>query len=274
MVKLKKQKVRARKRIIFPPKPMVKFKSAVKIFSLGLLLAAIGIGLVRLKYMLVDSDYFMIKGLDVKLLDDAGYLRKFSLMEIDGEKVADTNIFFVDLNNLKQRIETDHPEYKDVVVRRLLPNKLVVEANLRKAIAQIRSDRYYFVDREGVLLPDVKNFPDPDLPIIIGIGVNLARVQASRFSDFEKGKLDKALYLIKEKQAIDKLKERRLKIVDITDPGNLTFSFEGSNVEIKIGNSDFRNRLRVLTTVLDQLGADTEEFNYIDLRFEDPIIGP
>jgi len=29
-----------------------------------------------------------------------------------------------------------------------------------------------------------------------------------------------------------------------------------------------------LATVLGQLGSDADNFRYIDLRFEDPIIGP
>ncbi|NQT75464.1 MAG: FtsQ-type POTRA domain-containing protein [Candidatus Omnitrophica bacterium] len=274
MVKLKKQKVRTKKRITFSQKPKIRLKGIAKFLLLVLAIAAVATGLAGLKYMFVDSDYFMIKGVDVKLYDESGSLREIFLNEIDGEEIKGTNIFMVDLNTLKEKLEASHSEYKDVVVRRLLPNKVIVKAGLRKAVAQIRSDRYYFVDREGVLLPDVKNFPDANLPIIIGMGVNLARVQASGISDFEKDNLDKALRLINEMQAIDELSGQTLKVVDITDPGNLTFSFEGTNVEIKIGNSDFSKRLNVLTTLLDQLGQDINEFKYIDLRFEDPIVGP
>lgn len=274
MVKLKKQKVRTKKRITFSQKPKIRLKGIARFLLLVVVLVAVAVGLARLKYMFVDSDYFMIKGVDVKLYDESGSLREISLSEIGREKIEGTNIFLVDLSALKEKLEASHSEYKDVVVRRLLPNKVIVEAGLRKAVAQIRSDRYYFVDREGVLLPDVKNFPDAGLPIIIGIGVNLAKVQTSGFSDFEKDNLDKALRLINEMQAIDELSGQTLKVVDITDPGNLTFSFEGTNVEIKIGNSDFRKRLKVLTTLLDQLGQDINEFKYIDLRFEDPIVGP
>ena len=65
-----------------------------------------------------------------------------------------------------------------------------------------------------------------------------------------------------------------LKVVDIADPGNLSFFFDDVNIEIKIGNEDFRNRLDVLVTVLEQISMDIDKFKYIDLRFEDPIIGP
>lgn len=275
MVKLKKQKVHFRKKNIrFPRKPFIKLKAIIKFLIAVLVVGGIGIGFVRVKYMFVDSGYFMIKGVDIKLYDEKGTLRNLSLAEIADEKIVGTNIFFMDLNALKEKIEIVHPEYKDIVIRRLLPNKLIIQAHQRRPIAQIRSDRYYFVDEEGVLLPGVKNFPDPGLPIITGIGINLAKIPTSKFSEFEKQKFTKALSLIKEMQAIENLSEYKLKIVDIADPGNMSFFLESANIEIKIGNTSFHDRLMVLSTVLDQLGEDISKFKYIDLRFEDPIVGP
>lgn len=275
MVKLKNRRMYFRKKkISFSSQPGDRFKRIGK-FLLGLLLVgAIGAGLVRLKYMFVDSDYFMVKGVDVEMRDHDGSLRSLPLSQVVDSEIIGTNIFFIDLAELKERIEGLHPEFKDVVVRRLLPDKLIVQGRLRKAVAQIRSDRYYFVDKEGVLLPDVKNFPDPDIPIIAGIAMNLAKARASSLSKFEKGKLDKGLAFIYEMASTEGLSDRELKLVDLADPGNLSFFLKEANVEIKIGSSDFVNRLKVLATVLDQIGTDIDKFKYIDLRFDDPILGP
>jgi len=275
MVKVKKQKIRARnKNSIFQGKKTLGIKTAVKYFISLALLAAIGLGIVRLKYMFVDSDHFLVQSVDVKIYDETGTLRNLPLKEVGEDKVVGANILFVDLGAMKDKIEVSHPEFKDIIVRRLLPNMLVVEGTLRKAVAQIRSDRYYPIDKEGVVLPDVVNFPSPDLPIITGIGINLAKISNARLSEFEAQKLNNALELINDIAANDELKDRGLKVVDVTDPGNLTFSMSTVNIEIKIGNSDFENRLNVLATVIDQLGRDINNFKYIDLRFEDPIMGP
>lgn len=275
MVKIKRQKVHSRKkRISFSQRPSFRFKTIASFLIAVVVLAGIGIALIRLKYMFVDSGHFMIKGMDIKLYDESGSLRHLSLSEIGGEEIVGTNIFLTDLKALKEKIEIAHPEFKDIVIRRLLPNKLIVQGSLRKAIAQIRSDRYYLIDEEGILLPDVKNFPEPELPIIAGIGINLAKASTSKFSKFEKEKINKALGLIIEMSANEDLSGYRLKLVDITDPGNVSFFFESANVEIKIGNSDFSNRLTLLSTLLDQIGPDIDKFKYIDLRFEDPILSP
>lgn len=274
-MKIKKQKVGIRRKmIVFPEKFSFRFKTFIKFLIGGILLTVIGIALLRLKYMFIDSTYFMIKEVDMRLYDEFGIPRNFYIYEIVKEKVVDTNILFIDLGGLKEKIEAARPEFKDIIVRRILPDKLLIEGKLRKAIAQIRSDRYYLVDKELILLPDVKNFPDPNLPIITGIGINLAKVSPQKFSGFERNKLAMGLDLINKLQSIEGLSEYKIKMVDITDPGNLTFLLEGYSIEIKIGNTDFSERLRVLGTVLDQLGTDIDKFKYIDLRFEDPIVGP
>lgn len=275
MVKLKKQRVSFwKKRMLVSQKTGTRLKVVTRFLVGLLLLGGIGIGLARLKYMFVDSEYFMIKEVNIKVYSENGALRNISVKEIADEEIEGKNIFSVDLEGLKERIEIAHSEFKDIVIRRLLPDKLIVQANLRNAVAQVCSDRYYSVDREGVLLPDVRNFPDPGLPIIIGIGINLAKASSSKFTKFEKEKINKGLRLINEMSANEKLSEYKLKVVDMTDPGNISFFIETVNIEIKIGNSDFRNRLAVLKTVFDQLGSDIDSFKYIDLRFEDPIVGP
>lgn len=274
MVKVKRQKIRfKRKRMTTARKPSSNIKAIAKFLFSVILLGMVGMGLVKLKSMFTDTNYFLVKSIDVKLHEEDGSLRSFSLGET-GQGVIGKNIFFVDLAEFKNGIEKTRPEFKNIVIRRLLPDKLILEAELRKSVAQIRSDRYYLVDAEGVVLPDVKNFPAPDLPIIVGIGGNLAKVQSYEFSDFEKDKLDKVLGFIREIGSVEGLLGHKLKMLDITDPGNLSFYFEDMNVEIKIGNADFYNRLKILSTLLEQLGPDSARFKYIDLRFEDPIVGP
>ncbi len=278
MVKVKKQKVRFRKKKKDPvrnsKKISAQFKDIARFFIIALVVGVIGFGFVRLKYMFVDVGYFIIKGVDIKMYDEKGNLQNISLDRVLDKKIVGTNIFFLDLNELKEEIGLLHPEFKKIVLRRLLPNKLIVQGELRKSIAQIRSDRYYLVDDEGVVLPNVKNFPDKNLPIITGLGINLAKTSNITFSKFQKDKLDKAIELINEMTNNRELSEYKLKVVDVTDPGNVSFFLTSANIEIKIGNTDFRGRLEIFSTVLEQMNSDIDSFKYIDLRFEDPIIGP
>ena len=45
-------------------------------------------------------------------------------------------------------------------------------------------------------------------------------------------------------------------------------------MEIKIGNNHFIERLKILDQTLKTLALDTAKIRYIDLRFDDVVIGP
>ena len=80
MVKVKKQKVRIRKKKTGPSqKNPSRFKATGKFIITVLLVGGIGMALVRFKYMFVDSKYFMIKGVEVRLFHEDGSFRSLSL---------------------------------------------------------------------------------------------------------------------------------------------------------------------------------------------------
>ncbi|MCX5688055.1 MAG: cell division protein FtsQ/DivIB [Candidatus Omnitrophica bacterium] len=273
MVKIKKQKIRPHKKKK-EDKPGAKrnFKGIFKIVLWTILVAGIGVGIVAFQYMFVDSDLFNVKGLDVRFYDEKNVLRKESLDGVEDKHVLGANIFLVDLNNLKERIEADHPELRDIVVRRMLPDRLIIQARQRLAVAQVYGDRPYSIDKDGVFLPYTNNPVEGDIPLISGI-----RVAGSRSSAVQKERIKKALFLIDALSVNKKLSKYRIKTVDIADMRNISFFLsakDAEKVEIKIGDSEFIKRLDVLATIMEQLGQDIERVKYIDLRFEDPIVGP
>lgn len=274
MVKIKKQKIQPhKKKKEIEPRTKRNFKGVFKIILWTILVAGIGIGIVTLQYMFVDSDLFNVKGLDVRFYDDKNILRRESFGGIEDKHVLGANIFLVDLNDLKKRIETGHPELRDIVVRRALPDRLIVQARQRLAVAQVYGDRLYFIDKDGVFLPYANNPVEGNIPLISGIRV----AGPARSSAVQKEKIKKALFLIDALSANKKLSGCQIKTVDIADIRNISFFLsakDAEKVEIKIGDGEFNKRLDVLAMILEQLGQDIERVKYIDLRFEDPIVGP
>lgn len=272
MVKIKKQKVRPHKRKK-ETRPGAKrnFKGVIKFILWTILVALIGAGIVTFQYMFADSDSFTVKGLDVRFYDEKNVLRKVNFSGIEDKDALGANIFLVDLKSFKDRLELKHPELRDIVVRRELPNRLIVQARRRKPAAQVYGDRPYFIDKDGVFLNDVKNSGE-DVPLITGI-----RASPARRSSIQNEKINKALFLIYALSANRKLSGYRIKTIDISDSRNISFFLNANDadkVEIKIGEGEFNKRLDVLATVMEQLGKDIDRVRYIDLRFEDPIVGP
>jgi len=274
VVKIKKQKIQPhRKKKETEPRAKRNFKGVFKIILWTILVAVIGTGIVTFQYMFVDSDLFNVKGLDVRFYDDKNVLRREFSGGIEDKHVLGANIFLVDLNDLKKRIESDHPELRDIVIRRALPDRLIVQARQRMAVAQVYGDRLYFIDKDGVFLPYANNPAERNIPLISGIRV----AGPARNSTVQKEKIRKALFLIDALSANKKLSKCQIKTVDIADSRNISFFLsakDAEKVEIKIGDGEFNKRLDVLATILEQLGQDIERVKYIDLRFEDPIVGP
>jgi cell division septal protein FtsQ len=272
MVKIKKQKVHPhKKKKESQPKAKRNFKGVFKFIFWAVIVALIGTGVVAFQYMFVDSDSFNIKGLDVRFYDEKNVLRRENFSDIDGKDVMGANIFLVDLKEFKDKIELKHPELRDIVVRRALPNKLIVQARKRFPVAQVYGDRLYMIDKDGVFLTDAKSRSE-DIPLISGI-----RVSPIRGSAIQKEKINKALFLIYALSQNRKLSNYKIKTIDIADSRNMSFflnAIDAEKVEIKIGDGEFTKRLDVLSTVLEQLGNDINRVKYIDLRFEDPIVGP
>ncbi|MBU1913215.1 MAG: cell division protein FtsQ/DivIB [Candidatus Omnitrophica bacterium] len=274
MVKIKKQKVHPhRKKRESQPTKKRNFKSVFKFIFWTMLVACIGVGIVMFQYMFVDSDLFNVKGLDVKFYDQKNVLHRVNFSDIEDKNVMGTNVFLVDLKSFKERIAAAHPELRDIVVRRALPNRLIVQARQRVPVAEVYGDKPYFIDKDGVFLPYAKDSRDEEMiPIITGI-----RASPSKGGSAQKEKIDKALFLIKTASSNQKLSKYKIKKIDMADSRNISFFFNAADaekVEIKIGEGEFTKRLEVLSTVLEQLGGDIQRVKYIDLRFEDPIVGP
>ena len=274
MVRIKRQKIQPhKKKKETEPRAKRNFKGVFKIVLWTVLVACIGAGIVAFQYMFVDSDLFNVKGLDVRFYDDKNVLRREPSSGIEDKHVLGANIFLVDLNDLKKRIEANHPELRDIVVRRALPDRLIVQARQRLAVAQVYGDRLYCIDKDGVFLPYANNPVEGNIPLISGIRV----AGPARSSAAQKEKIKKALFLIDALSANKKLLRYQIKTIDMADSRNISFFLsakDAEKVEIKIGDSEFNKRLDVLATVLEQLGQDIERVKYIDLRFEDPIVGP
>ena len=274
MVRIKRQKIQPhKKKKETEPRAKRNFKGVFKIILWTVLVACIGVGIVAFQYMFVDSDLFNVKGLDVRFYDDKNVLRRGSSGGIEDKRVLGANIFLVDLNDLKERIEAAHPELRDIVVRRALPDRLIIQARQRLAVAQVYGDRLYSIDKDGVFLPYANNSVEGDIPLISGIRV----AGPARSSAVQKERIKKALFLIDALSVNKKLLMYRIKTVDISDIRNISFFLsakDAEKVEIKIGDGEFNKRLDVLATIMEQLGQDIGRVKYIDLRFEDPIVGP
>ena len=266
---LKKNKVS----LIDKLKPDFKSKnSLIKILLLLFIITLLALSIKGTSSFLHHSDYFVIRELKINL-DDALPSREYNRLKRD---VEGKNIFEVDIKKHANFIKTKHPEFQKVDLRRSFPNELLLVIDLRKPFARLRlnlarsfkkKSGYILVDEEGYVLPSLKTAQAKELPLIIGAETR------TNFFGYKKCKskaLLKALLLIKEIE-LSGISPKDQITIDATDIKSLSFLLD--EIEIRIGEEDFSQRLWRLKTVLADFERREVRPRYIDLRFGDPIVG-
>ncbi len=174
------------------------------------------------------------------------------------------NIWTVDLEVLTSQLEARHPHLKRIRVLRRLPQTLVIEVLARRPIGQVKQAQasgaqWHPVDRDGVVLPGVGRTPSKDLVVLKGIGGEEDRRRAVRIAE----RLQRHPALI----------GHRVTSVDLQAPDRLIVVLDEA-MEIRFSHEDQLaqqlNRLRIALNVIAQYSVDV---SYIDVRFEEPVVG-
>lgn len=239
----------------------------IKLIKLIIVVVVIGlivIGLKEVRTNLYTEPYFNVTS-----------------VRIEGESLSSTaaanycdltlpiNIFKVNLNELASRIKELHPEVKEAVVTRQLPDRLLIKLKRREPVAEIEVyGKFYKVDKEGFILPDYSKTMHPELPDIIG--VRSSRILKSLLGVCDSKRLKEALNLLSLLKDENSLESYRITKIDVSNYRNVTFSIE-DKIEIKLGRDNFKQKLNALNESLPSIRLD--EVTYIDLRFDDITIG-
>ncbi len=181
------------------------------------------------------------------------------------------NLIQLDLVGVQQVIKRNHPEFKEVKVRRILPNRVEILLKRRTPVAQVLFSRYIQIDKDLVMLPGSSTTPFRNLMVIEGAPV--PRSGAAVGVTLSDSTSQKALRLMEVIRHSNILRNHVLTKIDIGDPKNITLVAD-HQIEIRIGNNHFIERLKILDQTLKSLPLDPEKIRYIDLRFDDVVVGP
>ncbi len=179
------------------------------------------------------------------------------------------NIFDIDISALASRIESSYPVIKKAVVRRIMPNRIEINIIPRLPIAKIKNRRGYFpMDETGMVLErDIKS---GRMPVITGFSMWRAPSTGERLTGKQ---LENTVRLITAINETSVSTDHGITTIDASNYRNLSFHLD-NGIEVKIGGEDFPERLRKLKVTLADAGLDTENIEYLDLRFDGVVIGP
>jgi len=186
------------------------------------------------------------------------------------DSLIGTNIWRLDVQHVAQELKAQQPWLRDVRVVRQLPGTIRIDAIKRLPVAQLKLDRWYPVDREGFVLPDGGAVADDTLVRLEGIERG-GGVRAGTDADDER--LELALRVLQRLRKAPALIARRVTEINVSDPKQLRFVLQ-SDIEVRCGSeAELDAHLERLRTTLKALTRQAVDVTYIDLRFQEPVVG-
>jgi len=214
----------------------------------------------------VQSDLFALKTIVIKNFKPLSEEERFAFAGLEKNQWLLT----VDLVEAEQRIRKSHPEYKDVKVHRVLPNAVLIDLKKRLPFARVRLDQTYWIDPTGVVLPPGEE-RDKDYPLILGVPKPRGRITVG--SRIRYRTLDQAIQLLSDIQAQETLQDHALTQLDISDKRDFVLQID-KRIDIHMGFRNWAEKLNKLAEAVESLEIHPDKVRYIDLRFDDIIIGP
>ncbi|MFT5208055.1 MAG: cell division protein FtsQ [Candidatus Omnitrophota bacterium] len=256
-----------------------KYKKRNSKFSLGALANSIlvaipyffSIGLISLVIVgsyayAMNADMFVLQ--DVVVLGDKPQvgLKAFNFAGL--KKSVST--LDVDLDEVEAYIRRYHPEYQSVTVKRILPNRLVIEVAERIPAAQIKLKQVYWIDKEGVILNPIST-PKGDFPIVLGIELKAQELKTG--DRIRSNYLNQSLQLNADINKRNILKHYKLTHINLSDPRNLILVLD-TDIEVRMGIRNLPQKLLMLEEAVASVPLDSSKIKYLDLRFDNIVVGP
>jgi len=154
-----------------------------------------------------------------------------------------------------------HPWIRRARVRRVLPRRLVVDVTERRPAAIVALDRFYYVDRRGVVFAALGDDDPLDLPLITGLADAGARQRAALRASLKMLRLLLAAGLSFRVSEVHIERERGIRVFPVEPAVALTF-----------GWGQLRDKTRRLALVLAALDGGAAGVREVDLRFAEQAV--
>ncbi|MBF0619007.1 MAG: hypothetical protein HQL19_02440 [Candidatus Omnitrophica bacterium] len=213
---------------------------------------------------LTHAPFFTVK--DIEVGDNIKPIDIPELARLKGQ-----NIFRVDLDRVEAKIRAKYPQFSDLQVLRRPPDAISVTAQRREAFALAAfAGRNIQIDRNACII----GFPAKDaepLPIIKGLQSQKTFPGDKVLDEHVVTGIDIVGFI----RADAVLSKAGFKSVDVTDPAHvvLMFGLEKISYEVIMDKEKSVERLKPLAHMLGRNDLDLLEVKYIDLRFDEPVIG-
>ena len=230
-------------------------KRAFILFQLGAAVCAAVVGLFLLTERFAIPNRFRIANIEVK---GNRFLSEGEVRELLGPAIGG-NLISANLDGLRANLSAS-PWVGGAVVRRKLPDTLLVDVTERFPIALAETDQLYVMDASGELIdllgPRTAGFDLPILRGLSGVSLEVRRDRAHRAGSL-----------------LDDLGDLSVEVSEISvdRSGDLMVVLRGDGSVLKLAEPPYRKRVLSFLALRQKLRERCPDAEYFDLRFKDRI---
>jgi cell division protein FtsQ len=216
---------------------------------------------IRMAFQLLLVSFFLFIGhwVYVHLLGDPFF--RVRVVEVEGnQKITKEtllsltmlegapNLFSVNLEEMVERIES-HPWIESVTVRKVFPNKILVQIEERKPMAIIQLEELYYIDGKGEIFSPVGDKDEYNYPYLTG----LTRATLEKDPAEATRLISKALELLRivDREKIPPLED--ISEIHLEKVFGIYCFTKSEGVEVKLGWEDFGEKLKRLSLIWSDL---------------------
>ena len=193
---------------------------------------------------LLGDPYFRVREVEVEGGQKVNKETLLSLAAVEGMP----NLFSVNLKEVVRGLES-HPWIDQVRVRKVFPNKILIQIEEKKPMAIIQLEELYYIDIKGEIFSPVRNRDEYNYPYLTG----LTRQGLEKDPAEAKGLIMKALDLLRmiDQEKVLPLKE--ISEIHMEKTFGIQCFTKTEGVEVKMGWENFREKLRRLFLISSDL---------------------
>ena len=180
------------------------------------------------------------------------------------------NIFKINISEINKVIE-DHPYVKAARISNHYPNKIKIEIIEREPIAILQINPNIMIDKDGVILPDIDNFKNFDLPTLTNFNFKEdSSVIGERIKSI---KIHECIQWLADIEKNYNYLYQNLSELKITSSEEIELILSDYPTKIYLGQSKFENRIKILKEFEKTLKPkNISDYSYLDMRYENQIV--
>jgi cell division protein FtsQ len=177
-----------------------------------------------------------------------------------------SSFYEYDLKEVENKV-CKNPYVKSAIVNRNLPSEMVIQIREREPIAEIITDKVYYMDSDKKAFTYNFNKEVLDLPIISGITFDAATHGLS-----EDKRIDSVVFLLKILKSKFENVYNLISEIELKPGGNIVFYTLNNCVPILFGEGESEEKISNFSAFVNSYLDDIKKVESIDLRYRDQVI--